>query len=288
MVYGAILGAAGAGLGAYGAHRQQGAMGDANQWYNNQLQGYYGRQQDQARQDQTAYNQLSNRSMDNLGGALQGYMATPYGRQAGDTSMSQAALQQVGSGGNPGQGAGLGGAALTWGRGIAERNQGYNDRQQRVAGNAAAQQRQSYGQNTALTDYDIGQQRLGGEVQDLGELQAIRQADSEQELQRLNSAAQDKFRYAQGVGEDLMMIGGLMGAGGGLADLYGPGAGGTTRARTSTTPGGDSSRTARGGRQTATANWSPTGRQAGGGYQSSPVIPQSGGYYSGLREYGAY
>ena len=286
-MYGAILGAAGAGLGAYGAHRQQGAMGDANQWYNGQLQGYYGRQEQQALQDQAAYNQFNTRGMANLGGALQGYMATPYGRSAGDTATSQAALQQVGAGGNPGQAAGLGGAASTWGQGIAERNQGFSDRQQLIAGNAAAQQRQAYGQNAALSDYGIAQQRLGGEVQDYETLQAIRQAEAEREMQRLNMAAQGKFDHAQGVGEDLMMIGGLMGAGGGLADMAGGGGGGTTRAKTPP-PSGSRERVARGSRKSATPNWSPTGRQTGGGYQSSPVIPQSGGYYSGLREYGAY
>lgn len=284
-MYGAALGVAGAGLSAYGAQKQKHAMGDANQWYNNQLQGYYGRQDAQAREDQAAYNQLNDRGMANLGAALQGYMATPYGRTADDTATAQAALQQVGAGNNPGQAAGLTGAASTWGAGIADRNQGFSDRQQLIAGNAAAQQRQSYGHNTALSDYGIAQQRLGAEVQDLAQLQAIRQAEAERELQRLNMAAQDKFTYAQGVGSDQMMIGGLMGAGGGLADLAGGagragGSGETTRETTPPPTGGSRKRTARGSRHSATPNYSPTGRQTGGGYHTYSGLQDGWGYIS--------
>lgn len=283
-MYGALLGVAGGVLGAYGAQKQERAMGDANQWYGAQLNDYYARQRAAADQTQAQYRDIGNRSMQNLGTGLQGYMATPYGRTAGDTSTAQTALQQIGSGGNPGQAAGLGGAASTWGAGIAERNQGFADRQQLIAGNANAQQRQSLGQNTALSNYDTQQTRLGSEAQDLAMMDALRQAELERQLQQLNQAGQDKFTYAQGVGSDLQMIGGLMGASGGLADYWGPSGGGQARAVTPTKSGPPP----KGSRQVASKNWSPTGRQTGGGYTPYPTVPQSGGYYSGLREYGAY
>ncbi len=282
-MYGAALGVAGGLLGALGAQKQERAMGDANQWYGAQLGDYYARQQAASGQTQAQYRDIGNRSMQNLGTGLQGYMATPYGRTAADTATSQAALQQVGSGGNPGQAAGLGGLSSTWGAGVADRNQGFADRQQLIAGNANAQQRQSLGQNTALSNYDTQQTRLGGEAQDLAMMDAIRQADLERQLQQLNMAAQDKFTHAQGVGGDLQMIGGMMGASGGLADYWGP--------------TGADRKQPKGSRQVASKNWSPTGRQTGGGYQparapsgvSTPsVVPTGQGYYSGLREYGAY
>jgi hypothetical protein len=261
-------------------------MGDANQWYTNQLNDYYARQQAAADQTQAQYRDIGNRSMSNLGAGLQDYMATPYGRTAADTATSQAALQQVGAGGNPGQAAGLGGAASTWGAGIAARNQGFADRQQLIAGNANAQQRQSLGQNRALSDYEAGQTRLRGEAQDIAMMDAIRQAEYERQLQRLNMEAQGKFDHAQGVGEDLQMIGGLMGASGGLADYWGPT--GTDQAKTAKKTDVDGGGGGRGGRKVANKNWSPTGRQTGGGYTAYPVVPQSGGYYSGLRDYGGY
>lgn len=271
-MYQALGAIAGVGFGLAGADKQKRAMGHAADQYNRDLQDYYGRAQADNAGFQRQYEDIGNRRLNRIGGALTDYMATPYGQTGADTGTAQKALGQVGGGVNPG--AGMGGAATGWGNGVAQRTGAATGRQMQIAGDANQLQRQQQGQSNALQSQGIADMGFQRESDNVGHMENLRQAVLAQQLQALNANAQGTFEQAGRAGSDLMAIGGYLGAGGGLMDSFGGGGGAAKKP----------------GVQRANPNWGPTGQQAGGGYYGAitptasgwgPTGQQSGGGYYG-------
>lgn len=266
-MYQAIGAVLGAGLNAYGASQQRQAMGHAADQYAQQLQDYYRREQADNAGFQRQYEGIGDRRLNRVGAALTDYMATPYGQNGNDTATAQKALSQVGGGANPG--ADMGGAAMGWGNGVAQRTSAATGRQMQIAGDANQLQRQQQGQSSALQSQgiaDMGFQRESGNV---AHMEQLRQAVLAQQLQALNANAQGTFDQAGRVGSDNMAIAGYLGAGGGLMDSFGGG--------TSAAP--------KPGAQRSNPNWSPAGQQTGGGYYGA-ITPQAQNWGPGASQAG--
>lgn len=220
-MYQALGAIAGAGLSAYGADKQRKAMASANQRYGQDLAAYHAREGADADYFRGQYQDIGDRRQARLGGALNEYMAQPYGQQAGDTATIDAALTQVGSGGNPG--AGMGGAAQGWGTAVGQRTAAATGRQRLIAGDANQLRRQGEGQTRALQDQGIADQGFAREQARVQKLEQLRRAKLAQQLQALNANAQGTFDQAGRKGSDLMAIGGMLGAGGSVMDSFGGG-----------------------------------------------------------------
>ncbi len=221
MVYAALGALAGAGLSAYGADQQRGAMRGANRRYQADLDGYYANESADNADFQRQYEDVGNRRLNRIGGALDQYMATPYGQTATDTGRIDEALAQVGGSANPG--AGMGGAASGWGRGVQERTGAATGRMRTISGDANQLRRQGEGQTRALQDQGIADQGFQREQGRIQQMEQLRRAKMAQQLQMLNQKHQGAFEQAQGKGSDWMAVGGMLGAGGGLMDSFGGG-----------------------------------------------------------------
>jgi hypothetical protein len=232
MVWGLIGAGVGAGLGAYGAQKQKHALGDAQDWYNQQLGDYYGREQGSNREFAQQYADLGQNRLNAMQGALTDYMSPAYGRQAGDTATSDAALAQVRAGTHTPQ---MSGTAQSWAAPIAQRGEAALGRQQNLAGDEQMLRRIGQGQSGALSDFGVQEQKFGRQYNSIQSMEAMRQAMLAQQLARLNQEAQNKFDFASGAGKDLMMIGGLAGMGGGAVDSWSQRGGGQA-ARSGQTP----------------------------------------------------
>jgi hypothetical protein len=217
MVWALIGAGAGMALGAYGAQKQKHALGDAQNWYNQQLGDYYGREQGSNREFAQQYADLDQNRLNAMQGALTDYMSPAYGRQAGDTATSDAALAQVRAGTQTPQ---MSGAATSWAAPIAQRGEAALGRQQNLAGDEQMLRRMGQSQSGALSDFGVQEQRFGRQHNSIRSMEAMRQAMLAQQLQRLNMDAQNKFDFAGQKGNDLMMIGGLAGMGGGALDSW--------------------------------------------------------------------
>ncbi len=221
MVY-ALLGAlAGAGLNAYGASEQNGAMRKANQQYQAGLGDYYAQDAANTADFQRQYQNIGDRRLNRIGGALDQYMATPYGQTATDTGTIDRALAQVGGSSNPG--ADMGGAASGWGRGVQDRTDAATGRMRTIAGDANQLRRQGEGQTRALQDQSMADQGFMREQGNLQKLEQLRRAKMAQQLQQLNIRSQGAFDQASRVGQDWKTVGSALGAGGGLMDSFGGG-----------------------------------------------------------------
>ena len=217
MVY-ALLGAGlGAGFSAAGASRQRKALGGAQDWYNQQLGDYYGRERGSQQEFARQYADLDQNRLNTMQGALGDYMAPAYGRQASDTATADTALAQVRGGTQTPQ---MSGAAQSWAAPIAQRGQEAIGRQQNLAGDEQMLRRMGQSQSGALSDFGVQEQKFGRQLNSIQTMEAMRQAALAQQLQRLNFDAQNKFDYASQKGNDLQMIGGLAGMGGGALDAW--------------------------------------------------------------------
>ncbi len=221
MVYQLIGALAGAGLSAYGANAQKDAMGKANRQYQAGLGDYYARDAADTAALQRQYEDIGNRRLNRVGGALDQYMATPYGQTTADTGNIDRALAQVGGSSNPGSG--MGGAAAGWGRGVQERTDAATGRMRTVAGDANQLRRQGEGQTRALQDQGVADQGFMREQGNLQKLEQLRRAKMAGQLQQLNMRSQGAFDQASRVGRDWQSVGGMLGASGGLMDSFGGG-----------------------------------------------------------------
>ena len=217
-MYGALLGVAGAGLGAYGASQQSSALSSANRLNQQELQAYYAQQREAQQGFQRQYEGVNDARLNGIGDTLQAYMAPQYGQQESDTSLIDQSLARVGGGSNPG--AGMGGAADAWGRGVAERTGAATGRQRMVAGDASMLRRVGDQQSGALLESGIQDQRFGHQIGDIRQMEALRNAGLEDQLQQINIRGQNRFNRAQNKGKDWMTVGSLMGAGGNLMDAW--------------------------------------------------------------------
>jgi hypothetical protein len=217
-MYGALLGVAGAGLGAYGAYKQQHALSAANRQNQQDLQAYYAQQKAAQQGFQRQYEGVNDARLNGIGGTLQAYMAPEYGQQAEDTALIDQSLAQVGGGSNPG--ADMGGAAHAWGRGVAERTGAATGRQRMVAGDASMLRRVGSRQSGALLESGIDDQRYGHQISDIRAMEQLRNAGLEDQLQQVNMRGQNRFDRAQNAGKDWTTVGSLMGAGGNFMDAW--------------------------------------------------------------------
>ena len=89
-------------------------------------------------------------------------------------------------------------------------------------------QRIGSGQNRALSDSGLQDQRFGRQVQGIRSRESLQNAEFEQALQQLNIQGQARLRSASNVGRDWMAVGGMMGGGGAALDAFGGGGGGSS------------------------------------------------------------
>lgn len=219
MVYGALLGLAGAGAGIYGQQQQAKALQGAQNQYQGMLSAFQQRQSRINQEFTDQYRDLSSARLNNIGGTLQAYMAPTHARQASDTEGIDQALAQV-RGATAGQGGPLSGAAQGWGNAVQGRTNANIGRQREVAGDVQMLGRVGHGQNAALANFGVQEQRGARELFGLHQQEQLRQALLEQQFQQLNMTGQNMFNHAQGAGKDWMAIGGLAGTVGGAWDSY--------------------------------------------------------------------
>lgn len=220
MVWGALLGVAGAGMGAYGAQKKRRAMGAAQDQYQGDLDAYYARQGQDTRDFQNRYNAIDQNRLGTMEQTLQDYMSPSYGTTAGDTAMLDRAVTQAqGTGGNQLSG----GAAGAWGAGLADRNAASLGRQRGVAADANMLQRVGQTQSAALSDFGLQDQRYARQLDSVRAAEQLRQALLAQQFQRMNQNAQNTFQHAQGVGDDWINVGGLVGMSGNVVNSWGGG-----------------------------------------------------------------
>lgn len=215
-MYGALLGMAGAGFGAYGADKTKRAMRGAAEAYDSDLAGYFAQEEALNKEYQKRYEGVSDRRLNQVGATLGEYMAPAYGQQGSDTSTIDDALKQFHAGSNPG--AGSSGAAAGWGERVAADTNAATGRQRGIAGDANMLRRIGDGQSTALSNMGIADQRFGRELGDTQSIEQVRRADLAKLLQQINIRGQKNFDSASRKGSDWQTVGGLMGAGGQLID----------------------------------------------------------------------
>lgn len=216
-MYAALLGVAGAGLGAYGAQQQRRAMAGASRQYQGELDAYYANEEDLSREYRGAYEGISDARLGQVGLTLGEYMSPKYSQQPGDTASVDSALASFS---RPNPGAGGTGAASGWGDRVGARTGAATDRMRTVAGEATSQRRIGDQQSGALTNMGVVDQRLGRQVRDLGSMEQFRRAEFAKLLQGINARGQKNFDAASRKGSDWMTVGSLAGTGGQLMDAY--------------------------------------------------------------------
>lgn len=216
MVWGALLGLAGAGLGAYGANKQKHAIRDAQNQYRNDLNAFYSRADADRQAFGQQYQAIDQQRLGGIDQALRGYIATPYGQQSNDTANIDAALAQVHAEDHPQ----FTGAAAGWNAAQQGRNQQALASQRQIAGDAQMMARMGQDQSQALGEFNIQDQRLNRDLQGIRQAEALRQAILARQLQQLNLNAQATLDHAAGAGKDWINVGNLLGAGGGVIDNW--------------------------------------------------------------------
>lgn len=276
MVTNAFTELGGAYLDSRAARAQHQAMSNARQQYQQQLQDYYGREQEANAGFRRQYNDVGDRRLQGIGTTLSGYMATPYGQAAADTGTAQKALGEVGGEAT----GGLGGAAQGWRNGVDERTQAATGRQVAIAGNANQLQRQQFGQGAALQSQGVADMGFQREHANIAQMEQLRQAALAQQLQNVNINGGNAFEAAGRVGDKDRALAGYLRMGGSLyAGLAG------NVAAPAAKPSAPTS---------ASPNWGPTGQQTGGGYHGA-IEPQAqnwgprasqvgGGYYGAFTQ----
>jgi hypothetical protein len=216
-MYGALLGVAGAGFGAYGAHKTRSALRKAQGRYDNNLSDYYAEEQAANRDFQQQYQGVNDARLAGIGNTLQEWMAPAYGQQAEDTALIDQSLAQVGGKASSGPYAG---AAAGWGRSVDERSADATGRQRMVAGDASMLRRMGNQQSRALGDSGIADQRFGRQVGNIQSMEQLRRAGLARQLQTINIHGQRGLDRASQAGNDWNTVGSFMGAGGNLMDAW--------------------------------------------------------------------
>lgn len=217
-MYGAILGVAGAGMGAVGANQQRRAMAGASRNYQRELDDYYANEERVGREYRDQYRGISDARLGQIGSTLGQYMAPGYSQEPGDTATIDSALAAFS---RPNPGAGGTGAASGWGERVAAKTGDATDRLRTISGDASMLRRIGDRQSGALTDMGIADKRLGRQVGDIQSMEQVRRADLAKLLQSINARGQHNFDKASRQGRDWMTVGSLVGAGGQLMDAYG-------------------------------------------------------------------